>query len=80
MTSRYLPKNGKKELETPIQTIRIYSQDIGMEPSIEKGVMMIMRSGKEKQRKEKNCQIMIAIMIIQAEKIKDNDERNTLVY
>ena len=36
----------KKELETLIQTIRIYSQDIGMEFGIEKCAMLIMKSVK----------------------------------
>ena len=38
----------EKELMTQIQTIRIYSQDIGMEFSIEKYAMLIMKSGKRK--------------------------------
>ena len=36
----------KKELETLIQTVRIYSQDIGMEFGIEKCAMLVMKSGK----------------------------------
>ena len=39
----------KKELETLIQTIRIYSQDIGMEFGIEKCVMFIIKSGKRQK-------------------------------
>ena len=35
-----------KELNTLIQTIRIYSQDIGMEFGIEKYAMLIMKGGK----------------------------------
>ena len=38
-------KNGK-ELETLIPTVRIYSQDIGMEFGIEKCVMLVIKSGK----------------------------------
>ena len=38
-------KNEKK-LETLIHTVRIYSQDIGMEFGIEKCVMLVMKSGK----------------------------------
>ena len=34
------------ELETLIQTVRIYSQDIGMEFGIEKCTMLVMESGK----------------------------------
>ena len=36
----------EKELETLIQTVRIYSQDIGMEFEIEKCTMLVMKSGK----------------------------------
>ena len=36
----------KKELETLIQKLRIYSLDIGMEFGIEKCTMLIMKSGK----------------------------------
>ena len=36
----------KKELETLIQAVRIYSNDIWMEFGIEKCVMLIMNSGK----------------------------------
>ena len=44
-TSNCLQKR-EKELETLIQAIRIYSQDIEMEFGIEKCVMLIMKSGK----------------------------------
>ena len=40
-----LPKT-KKELETLIQTVRIYSDEIGMEFDVEKCAMLIMKSGK----------------------------------
>ena len=46
MTSNFLPKT-KKELETLIQTVRIYSQDIGLEFGIEKCAMLVMKSGKQ---------------------------------
>ena len=36
----------KKELETLIHAVRIYSQDIGMEFGIEKCAMLVMKSGK----------------------------------
>ena len=36
----------EKELETPIQTVRLYSQDIGMEFSLEKCAMLIMKNSK----------------------------------
>ena len=35
----------EKELETLIHTVRIYSQDIGMEFGIEKCAMLVMKSG-----------------------------------
>ena len=37
----------EKELETLIHTVRIYSQDIGMEFGIEKCAMLLMKSGKQ---------------------------------
>ena len=36
----------EKELASSIQTVRIYSQDIGMEIGIEKCIMLIMKNGK----------------------------------
>ena len=36
----------KKELETPIHAVRIYSQDIRMEFGIEKCAMLVTKSGK----------------------------------
>ena len=36
----------EKEQETPIHTIRIYNQDIGMEFGIEKCALLVMKSGK----------------------------------
>ena len=36
----------EKKLETLIQVVRIYNQDIGMEFGMDKCVMQIMRSGK----------------------------------
>ena len=36
----------EKELETLINTVRIYSRDIGMEFGIEKCAMLVMKSGK----------------------------------
>ena len=37
----------EKELETRIHTVRIYSQDIGMEFGIEKCALLVMKSGKQ---------------------------------
>ena len=42
---RLFAKN-EKELETLLQTMRIYNQDIGMEISIEKSAMLEKKSGK----------------------------------
>ena len=39
-------KKTEKEVETVIQTIRIYKQDRGMEYGIEKYAMLIIKSGK----------------------------------
>ena len=36
----------EKELETLIQAVRIYNQDIGMEFDIEKCAILVMKSGK----------------------------------
>ena len=41
----------EKELETLIQVVRIYSEDVGMEFVIEKCVMMIMK-GRKRQMME----------------------------
>ena len=46
----------EKELETQIQTIQIYTQDIRMKFVIEKCAMFI-RSGKDKKWKKLSCQM-----------------------
>ena len=38
----------EKELETLVQTIRIYSQDIGMKFGIEKCAMLVIKRGERK--------------------------------
>ena len=43
---KFLEKMKQTELETLIQTIRIYSQDVGMEFAIDKRDKLIMKSGK----------------------------------
>ena len=48
---KLLAKN-KKELKTMIQTIRIYSQDTGMEFGIQKSSMLIIKSGKRETTEE----------------------------
>ena len=40
-------QKNEKELETQIHTVRIYSQDIGMEFGIEKRAMLVMKNGKQ---------------------------------
>ena len=42
----------EKELNSLIQTIRIYSQDTGIEFSIEKCIMLMMKSEKSETMKE----------------------------
>ena len=42
---KILAKN-EKALETLIQAVRIYSQEIGMEFGIEECAMLVMKSGK----------------------------------
>ena len=42
----------EKELETLIQTIRIYSQDLEIEFGCEKCVIMIMKNGKRESTEE----------------------------
>ena len=42
---KHFAKN-EKDLETQINTVRIYSRDIGMEFGIEKCAMLVMKSGK----------------------------------
>ena len=47
-TLQTICKKWKKELETLIHAVRIYSQDIGMEFGIEKCAMLVMKSGKRR--------------------------------
>ena len=44
---KWFTKN-EKELKTRIQTIRMYSQDIGMEFGIETCAMLIIKRGEKK--------------------------------
>ena len=44
--------NNEKELVILIQTIRIYNQDIETEFSIEKSIMLMMKSGQITERIE----------------------------
>ena len=45
-------KKKKKELETLIHTLRIYSQDIGMGFGIEKCAKLVMKRGKRHRTDE----------------------------
>ena len=62
----------EKELETLIQTVRIYSQDIGMEFGIDKCTMLVMISGKQHLTKR--------IELSNQEKIRMLGEKETYKY
>ena len=62
----------EKVLETLIQAVRIYSQDIGMEFGIEKYAVLIMRDGKQ--------QMMEKTELPNQEKIKMLREKETYKY
>ena len=62
----------EKDLETLIQTVRIYSKRIGMEFGIEKCVMLIMRSGKR--------QLTEGIELLNQEKSRTLGEKKTREY
>ena len=62
----------EKELETIIQAVRIYSDDIGMEYGIEKCAMLIMKSWKRQMTEE--------IELPNQEKIKRFGEKKTYKY
>ena len=68
---KLLAKN-EKELETLIHTVRIYSQDIGMEFGIEKCVLLAMKSGKRHRTD--------AIELPNQDKIKTLVENETYKY
>ena len=62
----------RKELESLIQVVSIYSDDIGMEFSIEKCAMLIMKSGRRQMTKE--------IELTRQEKIGTLGEQETYKY
>ena len=66
-----MPKT-KKEFETLIQTVRIYSQDIEMEFGVEKCAILVMKNGKRHmtERVEQPNQ----------EKIRKHGEKETNKY
>ena len=57
----------ERELKTLIQTVRKYSQDIGMEFDIEKCAMLVMKSGK--------CYMMGGMELQNQEKIRTPGEK-----
>ena len=59
-------------MEALIQTVRIYSQDTGIEFSIEKGAVLIMKSGKR--------QTIEGIELQNQEKIRMHGEKETYNY
>ena len=62
----------KKELETLIHTVRIYSRDIGMKFGIEKWAMLVMKSGKR--------QLTDGMELPNKDKIKTLAENETYKY
>ena len=62
----------EKELETLIHTIRIYSQDIGMEFGIERCALLVMKSGKR--------HLTDAIELPNQDKIRTLAENETYKY
>ena len=58
-------KKNENKMETLIQMIRIYSQDIRMELGIEKCAILIMKYGKKKEQKEKNYKIRKALELLE---------------
>ena len=60
----------EKELETLIQTVRIYSQDIGMRFGIEKCTMLAMKNGKWHMTER----------VYQTKKIRTLGEKETYKY
>ena len=54
----------EKELETLLQTVRIYSQDIWMEFDIEKCALLVMKSGKRHTTEEVELPNQVIIRIL----------------
>ena len=59
----------KKELETLIQAVRIYSQDIGMGFGIEKCAILVKKSGKRYMMEEMGQQHQEKIRILEEKEI-----------
>ena len=62
----------EKELETLIEVVRIYSQDIGIEFGIEKCATLIMKSGKRNMTEE--------MELLNQDKIRTLREKETYKY
>ena len=71
MTSNYLQKN-EKELETLIHSVRMYSQDIGMEFGIEKCTMFVMKCSER--------HLTDGIVLPNQDKIRTLGEKETYKY
>ena len=67
----YLPKM-KKELETLIQAMKIFSEDISMELGIEKYAMLMIKNGKR--------QMTEGIELTNQEKIRTLGEKKIYKY
>ena len=61
----------EKELETLIQTVRIYRQDVGMEFGIEKCAMLVIKGGKRHDRRNRTAN---------SRKIRTHGEKETYRY
>ena len=72
----------EKELETLIHTVRIYSQDIGMEFGIEKCALLVMKSGKlpnqDKIRTLAENETYKYLGILKADTIKQVEMKNKI--
>ena len=62
----------KKELETLIHSVRIYSKDIGLEFGIEKCAMPVMKSGKR--------HLIDGMELPNQDKIRSLEEKETYKY
>ena len=62
----------EKELETLIQTVKIYSQNIGIEIGIEKCAMLVMKSSKR--------HMMEGVALPNHEKLRTLGEKEIYIY
>ena len=68
---KLFPKN-EKELETLINAVGIYSQDIGMDFGIEKCAMLVIKSGKR--------YVTDGMELLNQDKIRMRGEKETYKY